>query len=88
MANSKNERRVIVTPEIVGSFFKSSYSDQQGDCVEAAPIANGGCAVRDSKNLGCGTQLHASSAWGGFLKAIKDDSLSARSKTDGFRSRK
>ncbi|MFI6863213.1 DUF397 domain-containing protein [Streptomyces sp. NPDC050421] len=67
-----------MTPEIVDSFSKSSYSDQQGDCVELAPIANGGCAVRDSKDLGRGVQFHAPYAWGAFLGAVKGDSLSAR----------
>ncbi|MER6412518.1 DUF397 domain-containing protein [Streptomyces humidus] len=35
--------------EVVGSFWKSSYSGQQGDCVEVAETATGGRAVRDSK---------------------------------------
>ncbi|WP_327711377.1 DUF397 domain-containing protein [Streptomyces sp. NBC_00464] len=67
-----------MAPEIVGTFSKSSYSDQQGDCVEVAPLANGGRAVRDSKNFGCGTQLHASDAWAAFLEAVKGDPFSVR----------
>ncbi|MES4886597.1 DUF397 domain-containing protein [Streptomyces sp. NPDC096012] len=35
--------------EVVGTFQKSSYSAQQGDCVEVAPTADHGRAVRDSK---------------------------------------
>ncbi|OQR63722.1 DUF397 domain-containing protein [Streptomyces maremycinicus] len=35
--------------EVVGPFRKSSHSAQQGDCVEVAPTATGGRAVRDSK---------------------------------------
>jgi hypothetical protein len=35
--------------ELVGPFRKSSYSGQQGNCVEVAPTADHGRAVRDSK---------------------------------------
>ncbi|MFE9726510.1 DUF397 domain-containing protein [Streptomyces sp. NPDC005794] len=62
-------------PEIVGLFQKSSYSDQQGDCVEVAHTANGGRAVRDSKDPSYGAQFHAPGAWGAFLGAVKDGRL-------------
>lgn len=67
-----------MAPEIVGTFSKSSYSDQQGDCVEVAPLANGGRAVRDSKDSGYGTQLHAPDAWAALLGAVKGDSIFVR----------
>ncbi|WP_327316774.1 DUF397 domain-containing protein [Streptomyces sp. NBC_01235] len=35
--------------EVVGSFWKSSYSAGEGNCVEVADTATGGRAVRDSK---------------------------------------
>ncbi|MGW1324436.1 DUF397 domain-containing protein [Streptomyces antibioticus] len=35
--------------EVVGPFRKSSYSGQQGNCVEVAPTVGDGRAVRDSK---------------------------------------
>ncbi|MFI6401655.1 DUF397 domain-containing protein [Streptomyces sp. NPDC050548] len=36
--------------EVVGAFRKSSYSAQQGDCVEVADTASHCRAVRDSKH--------------------------------------
>ncbi|MDT0456165.1 DUF397 domain-containing protein [Streptomyces sp. DSM 41527] len=58
--------------EIVTRFQKASASqgDQQ-DCVEVAVTADGGRAVRDSKNRDGGTQFHGAEAWGTFLDAVK-----------------
>jgi hypothetical protein len=36
--------------QIVGPWRKSSYSGSNGNCVETAPTADGGTAVRDSKD--------------------------------------
>lgn len=60
--------RKIVTP-----FKKSSFSqgDQQ-ECVEVARTADGGRAVRDSKDRLAGTQFHGAEAWGAFVAAVKD----------------
>ncbi|MCX5169815.1 DUF397 domain-containing protein [Streptomyces antibioticus] len=35
--------------ELAGPFRKSSYSGQQGNCVDVAPTVGDGRAVRDSK---------------------------------------
>ncbi|TXJ78843.1 DUF397 domain-containing protein [Streptomyces lavendulae] len=35
--------------EVVGPFWKSSYSGPENNCVEVADTAPGGRAVRDSK---------------------------------------
>lgn len=58
--------------EIVTQFKKSSFSqgDQQ-ECVEVACTADGGRAVRDSKDRAGGTQFHASGAWAAFVSAVK-----------------
>ncbi|MFE6738931.1 DUF397 domain-containing protein [Streptomyces tubercidicus] len=58
--------------EIVTQFKKSSFSqgDQQ-ECVEVARTADGGRAVRDSKDRGGGIQFHSPGAWGAFLDAVK-----------------
>lgn len=37
-------------PTIVGPFVKAIASGQQGNCVEVAPLSDGGRAVRDSKD--------------------------------------
>ncbi|MFH8467518.1 DUF397 domain-containing protein [Streptomyces sp. NPDC017991] len=55
--------------EIVGTFRKSSYSAQQGDCVEVADTAVGGRAVRDSKQSDTGPLLTVSrEGWQAFLR--------------------
>jgi len=66
-----------VTTEITTAFSKSSYSDQQGDCLEIAETADGGRAIRDSKSLP-GPLLHLGSGpWSTFLTAVKADAFSA-----------
>ncbi|MGG2458270.1 DUF397 domain-containing protein [Streptomyces sp. RGM 3693] len=59
-------------PEPIGAFRKSSYSNQEGACVEVAPTITGGHAVRDSKNLAGPHLVFPSDAWGAFTKALKD----------------
>ncbi|MFD4558875.1 DUF397 domain-containing protein [Streptomyces sp. NPDC058469] len=55
--------------EVVGTFRKSSYSAQQGDCVEVADTAARGRAVRDSKHPEDSAPLLTVSreSWQGFL---------------------
>ncbi|MEU5196821.1 DUF397 domain-containing protein [Streptomyces scabiei] len=61
-----------MTPEFIGPFRKSSYSGQQGDCVEVALTSTGGRAIRDSKNPH-GPLLHLSpTGWRTFLDAAKN----------------
>ncbi|MFE7058152.1 DUF397 domain-containing protein, partial [Streptomyces californicus] len=45
------------TPTVVGPFVKATASGQQDNCVEVAPLSDGGRAVRDSKNQH-GPRLH------------------------------
>ncbi|MEV0641800.1 DUF397 domain-containing protein [Streptomyces sp. NPDC050619] len=57
--------------EVVGPFGTSSYSSQEGNCVEVAVTATGGRAVRDSKNQQ-GPSLYLSpEGWGAFLAGVK-----------------
>ncbi|MEU8529613.1 DUF397 domain-containing protein [Streptomyces sp. NPDC048629] len=60
-----------MNPLIISSFRKSSYSDQQGDCVEVARTAGEGRAVRDSKIPDGGVQYFSSAAWCVFVGAVK-----------------
>jgi hypothetical protein len=53
--------------EVVGPFRKSSYSGQQGNCIEVAPTAVGGRAVRDSKDQAGPVLAFARSGWQAFL---------------------
>ncbi|MFB7593560.1 DUF397 domain-containing protein [Streptomyces sp. NPDC056160] len=54
--------------EVVGTFRKSSYSAQQGDCVEVAPTTGQGRAVRDSKQQGGPLLTVSRDSWQAFLR--------------------
>ncbi|MEV7191103.1 DUF397 domain-containing protein [Streptomyces sp. NPDC093510] len=59
-----------MNPEIVTEFRKSSYSDQQGDCLEIAHTSTGGRAIRDSKNPGGPILTFPGEAWGEFVMGL------------------
>ncbi|MEV8566729.1 DUF397 domain-containing protein [Streptomyces sp. NPDC051322] len=65
-----------VTPATAGqNWFKSSYSGgNQTECVEAACILTG-TAVRDSKNPHGPQLAFSSSAWTGFVSALRTGQL-------------
>ncbi|MER7997802.1 DUF397 domain-containing protein [Streptomyces sp. NPDC095613] len=56
---------------IAGTFRKSSYSGQAGNCLEFARTLGGGGAVRDSKDPRRGTQLYAPAEWEAFISTVK-----------------
>ncbi|MFE1548865.1 DUF397 domain-containing protein [Streptomyces sp. NPDC058718] len=65
-----------MTPEIVSAFRKSSFSTQQGDCVEMAHTSTEGSAVRDSKAAPAGPCLFfEAAAWASFVGAVKAERL-------------
>ncbi len=49
---------------------KSSYSSNQGECVEVAPLPNG-TAVRDSKDKSGPALRLSAAAWRTFLRDVK-----------------
>lgn len=53
-------------------WFKSSYSSGNGQCVEAARTADGGMAVRDSKDPSGGTLQFTGAEWDAFLRGAAD----------------
>ncbi|MEV7781883.1 DUF397 domain-containing protein [Kitasatospora sp. NPDC088351] len=53
--------------ELVTPFKKSSYSQQGGECVEVAGLADGGRAVRDSKNPSGPALAFPVDAWQAFV---------------------
>lgn len=58
--------------QIVTEFRKSSAS--QGplqECVEVAETADGGRAIRDSKNPQGGMQFYSADEWSAFIKGVK-----------------
>ncbi len=50
----------------------STYSGPSGDCVEVAGFADGGWAVRDSKNPTGPALVVTSSAWAAFTNGVRD----------------
>jgi hypothetical protein len=62
-----------VIPEIVSTFRKSSYSDQQGDCLEVAHTSDEGRAVRDSKNVSGPVLAFGHTPWHAFLADLRGD---------------
>ncbi|MFG2138950.1 DUF397 domain-containing protein [Streptomyces sp. NPDC048650] len=60
-------------PESVSAFRKSSYSGQEGNCVEVADDAPGVIPVRDSKAPGGPHLVFAAHAWTAFVETLKSD---------------
>lgn len=58
------------------TFHKSSFSDQQGNCVEVGRDTDGSRLVRDSKDRTIAPQHYTSSTWTSFLRDIKSDRFS------------
>ncbi|TJZ99601.1 DUF397 domain-containing protein [Actinacidiphila oryziradicis] len=52
---------------------KSSYSGSTNDCVEIADLADGGRAVRDSKNPDDGFFRFTAGDWAAFIQGVKTD---------------
>ncbi|MFD3517164.1 DUF397 domain-containing protein [Streptomyces sp. NPDC058657] len=57
--------------------FKKASASQGGsqECVEVAHTADGGRAVRDTKDRDRGTQFHPPATWSDFLQAVKANSF-------------
>lgn len=53
------------------NWYKSSYSQPNADCVEAAHLAGGLVGVRDSKNPTGPALVFGGSAWDRFTAAVK-----------------
>ncbi|MDH6579780.1 DUF397 domain-containing protein [Kitasatospora sp. MAP5-34] len=52
------------------SWFKSSYSNNGGDCVEVAPGFPGMIPVRDSKNPEGPALIFGAEAWTAFTRSV------------------
>jgi Domain of unknown function (DUF397) len=53
------------------NFRKSSYSAQQGECVEVASLPDGGRAVRDSKDPDGPVLRFSADEWSAFVRRVK-----------------
>lgn len=60
-----------MTPEVIGPYRKSSYSGQEGNCVEIAATADGGRAVRDSKDPHRPSLYFTGEGWQAFLLGVE-----------------
>ncbi|MQY18104.1 DUF397 domain-containing protein [Nocardia macrotermitis] len=61
-----------MTTEFSGvSWFKSSYSQAGGDCVEVAQLATGAVGVRDSKNPAGPALVFTPAEWDAFTDGVK-----------------
>ncbi|MFJ5609986.1 DUF397 domain-containing protein [Streptomyces sp. NPDC093221] len=58
--------------EIVSPYRKSSYSAQEGNCVEVAATAGGGRAVRDSKDPAGPSLYFTPTEWTAFLAGTRN----------------
>lgn len=53
------------------TWFKSSYSSANGQCVECAPLPDGGMAVRDTNDRGGAVLTISAEAWQRFADGLK-----------------
>ncbi|MDQ3886697.1 MAG: DUF397 domain-containing protein [Actinomycetota bacterium] len=64
----------IPDPRLAGASWRtSSYSASSGECVAVAGLADGGRAVRDSKNPTGPALIVTPSAWAAFTTGVRDD---------------
>jgi hypothetical protein len=52
-------------------WYKSSFSNGEGSCVEVAATPDGGRAVRDTKDRAGGTQFYTPAEWSAFVSGVK-----------------
>ncbi|MBO0856119.1 MAG: DUF397 domain-containing protein [Nocardia sp.] len=57
------------------NWFKSSYSQGGGDCVEVAHLAGGSVGVRDSKNPNGPALVFTPSEWDAFTSGLRHGRL-------------
>jgi hypothetical protein len=68
-----------VTADLSGaSWFKSSFSESNGQCVEIAYLNDGMVGLRDSKDPTGPALTFAPAAWDTFLTATKDSEFTRR----------
>lgn len=59
-----------MNPQITGPWRKATASGANGNCVETAPLADGGMAVRDSKNPDGAALFFTKGEWDAFLDGV------------------
>jgi hypothetical protein len=66
---------VSTSSELV--WHKSSFSSPDGNCVEVAELANGGRAVRDSKDPSGPALRFTAGEWGAFVAGVRGGEFDA-----------
>lgn len=63
----------MTSQSVVSAFVKSSFSGggSANECVEVAHTADGGRAVRDSKDPAGGLQFYGPDHWAAFIDGVK-----------------
>lgn len=64
-----------MTDDVIGPYRKSSYSGAENNCVEVAATANGGRAVRDSKDVTRAPLGFGPVQWRTFLAHAKEGAV-------------
>lgn len=57
--------------QTTGTWFKSSRSNGQDNCVEAMRLPDGGMAVRDSKDRNKGSHVYTAGEWNAFIEGVR-----------------
>ncbi|WP_236719299.1 DUF397 domain-containing protein [Wenjunlia vitaminophila] len=71
-----SERAVMSAADVEGvSWRKSTYTANNGNCVEVADGLTGVIPVRDSKDPAGPALLFTSDAWSSFVEAVKRGEL-------------
>lgn len=61
----------MTNPDDDLTWRKSSFSGNQGNCVEVADLPNGGVAIRHSKNPNGSVIEYTAAEWDAFTKGVK-----------------
>lgn len=54
------------------SWFKAKASDEDGACVEIAHLADGGVALRDTKDRSLAPHVYTAREWDAFLDGARN----------------
>ena len=72
--NHEPPRPAHVNPHDL-TWWKASYSSENGACIEVAHVPEGWVAVRDSKDLDQGLTLVAGTAWSTFIASVNTGAI-------------
>jgi len=61
----------LAAGDVTGRWIKSSYSGPTGNCVEVALLADGGVAVRNSRDTGGPALVFTGAEWEAFLRGAQ-----------------